>query len=75
MAEDLQQVEVTKIRNFDELGVHVSYIRRDIKEIKDQITANYVTKNEFQPVRNLVYGMVGLILVAVVGALITLVLK
>ena len=43
-----------------------------IEEMKN-LKLNYVRKEEFQPVRNVVYGMVGLIAVAVVGALIRLV--
>jgi hypothetical protein len=39
----------------------------------NSLKMNYVRKEEFQPVRNIVYGMMGLIAVAVVGALIRLV--
>lgn len=44
-----------------------------ITKIEKQIEEKCVTKEEFSPVRLVVYGLVGLILVAVVGALIGLV--
>lgn len=53
----------------------VGYIRDDVKEIKYSLQQNYVTKDQFDPVRKIVYGLVGLILVAVVGALLALVVK
>lgn len=43
----------------------ISALRTEIKEI-------YVTKDEFAPVRNVVYGLVALILASVIGALLTL---
>jgi hypothetical protein len=36
---------------------------------------NYVRKEEFIPVKTLVFGVTGIILVAVIGALVTVVLK
>lgn len=46
-----------------------------VEEIKQKMEKHYVSINEFTPVKNLVYGMVGLILVAFIGALVTLVVK
>ncbi len=50
-----------------------------INEIKVSLENKYVTRVEYEstlsPIRNIVYGLVGIILVAVVGALIALVLK
>lgn len=59
----------------ENLNVKLDYIQRDIKDIKDSLKSDYVKKDEFLPVKNIVYGMVGMILVAVVGALITLVIR
>ena len=53
----------------------LSYIKRDVKEIKDTLKKDYVTRSEFEPIKNVVYGVVGLMLTGVVGALITLILK
>lgn len=41
-----------------------------IKELRTDIEVHYVTKNEFKPVRTVVYGMVGLILSGVALALV-----
>ena len=53
----------------------LEYIQRDIQKIWDE----YVTRMEFElkisPLEKLVYGTVGLILVTVVGAVFTLVIK
>jgi hypothetical protein len=57
------------------LVVEMRYIRRDLDEIKIKLDGSYVTKEEFQPVKNIVYGLVALILVAVVGALVALVVN
>jgi ABC-type phosphate transport system permease subunit len=56
----------------------IKYIRRDLDEIKDLMKEQretYVTKDEFRPVKTLVYGVVSLILVGVMSALIALVIK
>jgi Na+/H+ antiporter NhaC len=48
-------------------------IKTNTKEIKDSLQSQYVTRNEFNPVKSIVYGMVGVILLAVLGALVALV--
>ncbi len=53
----------------------IGYIKDDIKEIKYSISSNYVTKDQFEPIKKIVYGLVSLILVAVVGALVSLVVQ
>lgn len=53
-------------------------IYEDIRQIVmriDKADDTYVTQREFQPVKNIVYGLVGLMLTAVVVALLGLVLK
>ena len=52
----------------------IEYIKVDIEDINIKLDSHYVTRAEFDPVRNIVYGMVGVILLAVIGALITLVI-
>lgn len=52
----------------------ISYIKRDLTDIKAKLEANYVTHEEFEPIKKIVYGLVGLILVAVVTAVLTLVI-
>lgn len=58
----------------------MEYIKRamddlkvSVNEVKKNTQDNFVTKAEFTPVRMVVYGLVGLLLTAVVGSLISLV--
>lgn len=53
----------------------VEYIKKEISEIKALVENKYVTMAEFQPIKNIVFGMVGLVLVSVVGGLLAIVLK
>lgn len=53
----------------------LSYIKEKVEKIEREVEGNYVTKTEFQPIKQIVYGMVGIVLVAVIGGLLTLILK
>ena len=59
-------------READGVAVKIGIIQTDVSHIKD-VMDNLVTKDQFNPVRNVVYGMVVLILVAVMGGLMALV--
>lgn len=53
-------------------------LKKDIGEVKKEMkynNSNYITKTEFAPVKNIVYGMVGLILFGVIGAILAVVVK
>ena len=76
------------ISSISQQDVQIAVISRDIQylstsmiELKSSITDFlkeapncYVSQKEFNPVRSIVYGMVGVILLAVVGALVALVI-
>ena len=49
-------------------------VRDDLAKIDAKLERDYVTQEAFTPVRNIVYGLVGLILVGVVTALLALVI-
>jgi hypothetical protein len=53
----------------------VVYIKGQVTSINKCLIEKYITKEAFEPIRRLVYGMVGLILVAVVMGVLSLVLK
>lgn len=53
----------------------VGYIQKDVLQIKKELGNKYVTHTEMKPIKDIVYGMIGLILVAVVGAVMTIILK
>lgn len=53
----------------------VRRIKEDVKSILTKLDTKYVTTAEFDPVKRLVYGLVGLVLVAVAGALFQFIFK
>ena len=53
----------------------LSYIKEKLNAVDEKVSKNYVSKEEFEPIKNVVYGLVSLILVAVVGALVALVVN
>ena len=58
-----------------EIKKDVGYIRGEITKINILLAEKYVTVGEFTPVKNIVFGMVGFILIAVMGTLLTVVIK
>lgn len=57
-----------------EMGKDIQYIKVEVADIKKKLEGEYVTKTEFDPVKRIVFGLVGIVLTAVVGALVGLVL-
>jgi hypothetical protein len=53
----------------------IRQLRVDVNEVKNKLDANYVTKDEFDPIKKLVYGVVSIVLVGVMGALLALVIN
>lgn len=65
-----QKQESNSIR--ETLAVVVSKLERmekDIAEINETLKQEYVTRQEFAPIKSLVYGVVGLILTSVISAI------
>jgi len=58
----------------DNMHIHLGYMRKDISEIKTKLCRNYVTKEEFLPIKRFVYGIVGLMGVGIVGLFVKLAL-
>lgn len=70
-------LELVQGRRFLDLE-RVPLICRDIAQIKEMLEKqgkSLVTQDQFWPVKTLVYGMVGIILMGVVVALMALVIK
>lgn len=57
------------------LSIKLDNAIRDIGELKGIVRADFISRHEFDPIKKIVYGMVSLILTAVVVALITLVVR
>lgn len=53
----------------------ITGIHESLKKIEGKLETNYVTKEAFDPVKNLVFGFISLVLVTVVGAILVLVIK
>ena len=47
----------------------------DVETLKGVLQKEYIGRHEFEPIKKIVYGMVGLILAAVIVALVALVVK
>lgn len=46
-----------------------------VSEMKNNMDDKFVTKSEFEPIKKLSYGLISIILIAVFGAILTLVIK
>ena len=53
----------------------IRYIKNSIDELKKEVEGKYVTSVEFEPIKKLVYGMVGLILVSVVTIIMSMITR
>jgi hypothetical protein len=52
----------------------LAYIKEKLNAVDNKVSSHYVSKEEFEPIKRIVYGLVSLILIAVVGALVALVI-
>lgn len=57
-----------------EVKKDIEYIKKEIIEIKQLVSEHYVTKVEFDPIKKIVYGIAGMVLVTVFGALLALII-
>lgn len=60
--------------NMKVMANDLGYVRKDISDIKVKLESHYITKSEFAPVKAVVFGLVGIILIGVMGAIIALVI-
>ena len=65
-------VLLTELNNLTKL---VERDRSDTNKRLDKIEAKLVTRAEFEPVKSIVYGLVGLVLTSVIVALLALVIR
>jgi len=52
----------------------IEYIKVEMRDIKDMLKDNFVTKDQFEPIKMIVYGLVGVILLSFIGAVVSLVI-
>ena len=58
----------------DDIGARVAVLTEKVRALEAELSS-LITKEEFAPVKLLVYGMTGLMLMAVMTAILALVLK
>lgn len=56
------------------INTDIGYIKKDIGEIKTMLENKYITRDQFTPVKMIAYGLVSLVLIAVVGSVMSFVL-
>lgn len=66
-----KQSEETKLAV---IQTDLTYIKEKLNAVDQKVSTHYVSKEEFEPIKKIVYGLVSLILIAVVGALVALVI-
>lgn len=64
------------------MATNIEFIKEEIKEVKKELSAvkkiikeDYVHRKEFEPIKKIVYGMVTIMFLAVIGAIMSGVLK
>jgi len=62
-------------KGYTEAEVEILVAINTIKINQDTILKNYVKRDEFAPIQKLVYGLVGLVLIAVASGAIALVIQ
>lgn len=60
---------MTNVERREQTGIEVKldFIIKEIDEIKIKLEKNYVSQEEFKPVKQVVYGMIAIILTTVIG--------
>lgn len=70
IAEAVARIDERTKKLSDDMHSLVIKINKDIQEIRRE----FVSKEAFAPVKNVVYGLIGIILMSVVGALVGLIM-
>lgn len=74
MVDNYSQKDLDRAKAEGQLLSDVSSIKDKVISIEKKLESNYVSHEEFTPIKNLVYGLVGLILTSVVVSLLSLVI-
>lgn len=71
MAKDTNKITTREV--YDLVDRKINEVNRNIASLETKVDSRFVTHEEFEPIKKIVYGLVGLILISVVGALVALV--
>ena len=55
--------------------IHIEYLRKEVAEMRKDLDDNFVSKDEFYPVRMIAFGMITLVMTGIIGAVITMMIK
>lgn len=69
------KIPMEEARSIEVVANDIHYIRRDVEEIKSKLEKEYVTQDQFDPIKKIVYGLVSVILTTVVVGLLMIVVK
>lgn len=69
MTQQTDQTDIAVIKS------QLADIKDDVRDIKDKLERDYITRQEFEPYKRIIQGLVALVLTAVVGAMMTVVIK
>lgn len=64
-----------KATNNDLIIYKIDELQKQVREMAASMSVTYVTYKEFDPIKKVVYGLVGLTLMAVVGGVLALVVR
>jgi len=71
-------MEYTKRQEDIDLAIvssDVKYLVKQVDEINVLLKNHYVTQDQFEPIKRIIYGMVAVILLAFLGAIAALIIK
>lgn len=57
------------------ISQNVEHVDKKVMEVKHMLKGSYIRREEFDPIKKLVYGLVSIILTGVVGALLALIIQ
>lgn len=75
IAYKIDQLDIKVDDKIKGVNEKIDTVTNDVKKINETNEKKYVTMIEFEPIKNIVYGLVGVVLLAVAGAVIALVIK
>lgn len=64
-----------KATNTDLIVYKIDELKKQFNNLEEKIDNNFVTKTEFDPIKRLVYGMVGIILTGVIVGILAIIIK
>lgn len=73
LGEKTAAVDPASVVEIRGMAKDISYIQQSIAKIEVKLDRDYVTVDQFTPVRNIVYGLVGTLGIATLGAILKLV--